>query len=82
MHRSEAVNCSSRQGIHRRLVADIGRHGECLGAQARDLLLGGLQRRLLDVGQNHIEPGMGEALGQRQADTASGPGNDGNLPGG
>jgi hypothetical protein len=80
VHRSEAISRSSRQGIHRRFVADIGGHRERLGAQARDLFRGGLQRRLLDVGQDHIEPGAGEPLGQRQADTAGSPGDDGNFP--
>jgi hypothetical protein len=62
VHRAEPVNRSGRQGIHCCFVADIGGHGERLGSQGRHLLLGRLQRRFLDVGQNHIESGAGEAL--------------------
>ncbi len=50
------------------------------GRKARDLFRGGLQRGLLDVGHDHVEPGAGEPLGQRQADAAGGPGDDGYLP--
>ena len=59
-------------GTDGRLAADIDGHRERLGAQTRDPRRGGLQCRPLDVGQDHVESGAGEPLGQRQADTANG----------
>ena len=80
MHCAEAINRGSCEGIDGCFVADVGRHSERPGAQAHDLVLGGLQPALLDVGQHHIEPGAGEPFGHSQADTGGSPGDDGNLP--
>ncbi len=52
VHRPETVDRGSRQGSHRRFVANIGGHRERLGAQARDLLR---------VGQHHVKPGAPQA---------------------
>jgi hypothetical protein len=73
VHCFEAIDRGSCQGMDRRFVADIGGRRQRLGAQARDLLRGSLQSRLLDVGQDHVEPVASEPLGQRQADAAGGP---------
>ena len=48
------------------LLADVGANGEHLDAVAGDRLLGRRERRLLDVGEDEVHPGAGEALRQGQ----------------
>lgn len=71
-----APNCSTeaaRQRVRCCVVADIGGHVNVLTLQASDLLRGSLQCGFLDVVQDHIEPGSGEALGQYETDTVGAP---------
>ena len=72
-HPGEVLHAGLRRGVaHDRVDVASG-----LG----ELRLGGPQRRLVDVGEHHAHPLVGERGGQRPADAAGRAGDDGDVAG-
>ena len=67
------------EGLDVGLLADVGVHGQHVDAATADLLGRRGQRVVLHVGEDEIEAGGGEPLGQRQPDPAAGARDDTDL---
>ena len=65
---AEVLEGGRRQRRHVGRHADVGGHGEHVGARRRELLAGAVEHRPLHVGDDDAHPLGGEALGHRQAD--------------
>jgi hypothetical protein len=59
-----------RQVLHARLLGDIRRNGDCLGAACAQCLLNSLERLLFDVGQNQPYSLCRERTSQRKTNSA------------
>ena len=76
VHRAEALDGGGGQRLDLGLLAHVGPHREGLDAVGGDLLGGGGQGVVLHVGQDDVQAGGGEALGQGEPDAARRPGDD------
>ena len=59
-----------RERLHRRLVAHVGADGERVDAARADLLGGGREPGLVDVGEHHVHTRRREPIRQREPDPA------------
>ena len=68
VHRPEPLVGGVGQGLHLRLVADVGAHPDRLGAQTGDVPHRVVERVRLDVGEHHPHAFLRRVTGQAAAD--------------
>ena len=71
MDGAEAVDRLLGEALHLGLLADVERTRQHVDAEGLQLRGGRGQGVVLDVGEDEVEPGPGEPLGQRQARSRS-----------